>query len=200
MTMMTKAMGMVALVTVTMAGGMAVAAPAAPAPASPPTAEKSGAVQADVLGVLADVEKKILSLEDAVPQNKFDWRPAPRVRSIAEAYLHIAFANYNLVRMATGKTPPAEAGITQDRGKWDTQTTDKAKIKVILEKAFAFAHDGIRGLSDADLERKVDVFGHSMTARAVLLVLVGHDNEHLGQSVAYARANRIVPPWSEGKK
>jgi uncharacterized damage-inducible protein DinB len=177
------------------AGGIAVAAPAAPA-----AAEKAGAVQADVLGVLADVEKKILSLEEAVPQNKFDWRPAPGVRSIAEAYLHVAFANYNLVRMATGKTPPADAGMTQDRGKWDTQTTDKAKIKAILEKSFAFAHEGIHGLSDADLERKVDFFGHPMSARAVLLILVGHDNEHLGQSVAYARANKIVPPWSEGKK
>jgi uncharacterized damage-inducible protein DinB len=197
MTMMSKAIVMAALVSA--AGGIAVAAPAAPA-ASPAAAEKTGAVQADVLGVLADVEKKILSLEEAVPQNKFDWRPAPGVRSIAEAYLHIAFANYNLVRMATGKTPPADAGITQDRAKWDTQTTDKAKIKAILEKSFTFAHDGIHGLSDAELDRKVDFFGHPMSARAVLLVLVGHDNEHLGQSVAYARANKIVPPWSEGKK
>jgi len=191
---MTKAFLMVVLMT--MAAGVAIAAPAPAAPVG----EKAGAVQADLLGVLADVEKKILSLEEAVPQNKFDWRPAPGVRSVAEAYLHIAFANYNLVRMATGKTPPAEAGFTQDRPKWDTQTTDKAKIKTILEKSFAFAHDGIHGLSDADLDRKVDFFGHPTTARAVLLVLLGHDNEHLGQSVAYARANKIVPPWSEGKK
>lgn len=192
MTMMTRAISMVVLVT--MGGGLAVAAPGAPAP------EKAGALQGDVLGVLADVEKKILSLEEAVPQNKFDWRPAPGVRSIAEAYMHVAFANYNLIRMATGKTPPADAGFGQDRGKWDTQTTDKAKIKAILEKSFAFAHDGIHGLSDADLDRKVDFFGHPTTVRAVLLILVGHDNEHLGQSVAYARANKIVPPWSEGKK
>jgi len=199
MTTMQKAIPMALFLT--MGAGAAVAAPAAttPAAAAAPS-EKTGALQADVLGVLADVEKKILSLEEAVPQSKFDWRPAPGVRSIAEAYLHVAFANYNLIRMATGKTPPAEAGITQDRGKWDTQTTDKAKIKAILEKSFAFAHDGVRGLSDADLDRKVDFFGHQMTARAVLLVLVGHDNEHLGQSVAYARANKVVPPWSEGKK
>jgi uncharacterized damage-inducible protein DinB len=190
MTLMTKTIAMAALGMV--AGGPAVAAPAA--------AQKTGALQADVLGVLAEVEKKILSLEDAVPQNKFDWRPAPGVRSVSEAYLHIAFANYNLIRIATGKAPPADAGLTQDRGHWDTQTTNKAKIKTILEKSFAFAHEGVQALSDADLDRKVDFFGHPMTARAVLLVLVGHDNEHLGQSVAYARANKIVPPWSEAKK
>lgn len=192
MRMTIGAISMVLFVTV--GSGLAVAAPPAPA------GEKGGGLQGDLLGVLGDVEKKILSLEEAVPQNKFDWRPAPGVRSIAEAYMHIAFANYNLIRMATGKTPPPDVGFGQDRGKWDTQTTDKAKIKGILERSFAFAHDGIHGLSDADLDRKVDFFGHPMTVRAVLLILVGHDNEHLGQSVAYARANKIVPPWSEGKK
>jgi uncharacterized damage-inducible protein DinB len=161
---------------------------------------KPGALQTDVLASLGDVETKILSLEGAVPQSELEWRPAPGVRSIAEAYLHIAFANYNMIRIATGKSPPAEVGFGLDRAKWDAQTTDKAKIKAILEKSFAFAHEAIAGLSDADLDKKVDFFGRQMTARAVLLMLVGHDNEHLGQEVAYARANKIVPPWSQPKK
>ncbi|HEY8924438.1 MAG TPA: DinB family protein [Polyangia bacterium] len=195
MSAMTKAIT-TGLILAVLAGGAA-AAPAAPTPGA---SEKIGALQGDVLGVLADAEKKILSLEDAVPQNKLTWRPAPGVRSIAEAYLHVAFANYNMIRMATGKAPPADTAFSLDRGKWDAQTTDKAKIKDILERSFAFAHEAIRGLSDADLDRKVDFFGHPVTVRAVLLILVGHDNEHLGQSVAYARANKIVPPWSEAKK
>ncbi len=193
MTSMTRAITVVAILMVS--GRLAAAAPA-----TPPPPEKGSGLQADLLGVLSDVEKKILQLEQAVPQNKFDWRPAPGVRSVAEAYLHIAFANYNLIRLATGKTPSADTGFSQDRGKWDAQTTDKAKIKDALERSFAFTHEAIRTLSDADLEHKVDFFGHPMTERAILLILVGHDNEHLGQSVAYARANRIVPPWSEGKK
>jgi uncharacterized damage-inducible protein DinB len=167
------------------------------ADAAPP---KGSAMKTDVLAVLAGAEKKILDLEGAVPQSKFDWRPAPGVRSIAEAYLHIAFANYNMTRIATGKEPPAAAGFTTERAKWDAQATDKAKIKAILEKSFAFAHEAINAMTDADLDKKVDFFGHAMTARAVLLMLVGHDNEHLGQEVAYARANDIVPPWSRAEK
>ena len=73
-------------------------------------AAKGGAVQSDVLAVMGDAEKKIVELEGAVPSEKFEWRPAPGVRSIAEAYLHIAFANYNMTRIATGKAPPADAG------------------------------------------------------------------------------------------
>lgn len=195
MTMTNRTIAM--LIFLAVGEGRVIAAPATPAPPSP---ANPGAVQGDVLSTLADGEKKILALEDAVPQNKFGWRPAPGVRSVAEAYLHIAFANYNMVRIATGKTPPAEAGWALDRAKWDAQTSDKAKIKSVLEASFAFAHGAIGSLSDTDLERKVDFFGHPMTARAVLLMLVGHDNEHLGQSIAYARANKIVPPWSQGQK
>jgi uncharacterized damage-inducible protein DinB len=181
------------LLALTFAGGVAAAAPGVPV-------AKAGAVQSDLLAIKADADKKILELEGAVPQNKFDWRPAPGVRSVAEAYLHVAFGNYNMIRIATGKAPPADAGFGLDRGKWDTQTTDKAKIKAILERSFAFAHDAIQAMPDADLDKTVDFFGHPMTARAVLFRLIGHDNEHLGQSVAYARANKIVPPWSKGDK
>ena len=181
-----------AFLTLALAGGIAATSTA--------RAGKAGAVQSDALAVMTDAEKKILALEGAVPSEKFEWRPAPGVRSIAEAYLHIAFANYNMIRIATGKAPPADAGFDLNRAKWDSQTTDKAKIKVILEKSFAFAHEAIQALPDADLDKKVDFFGHPMTARAVLFMLVGHDNEHLGQSVAYARMNKIVPPWSKGSK
>jgi uncharacterized damage-inducible protein DinB len=175
------------------------ATPAAAALAAGATAPGKGAFQSDLLAVLGDAQKKVLQLEDAVPQNKFNWRPAPGVRSIAEAYLHIAFGNYGLTSAATGKVPPADAGWEMNPPKWDKKTTDKAEIKKILEQSFAWSNDAIKALADADLDKKVSFFGHDMTARAVLIILTGHVNEHLGQEVAYARSNNVTPPWSEGK-
>jgi uncharacterized damage-inducible protein DinB len=160
-------------------------------------AGKSGFV-GDFEGVLSDAEKKIMSLADAVPQDKYTWRPAPGVRSVSEVYLHIAFGNYMMTKLATGKAPPADAGMDKKMPDWDTQSTDKAAIKKILERSFAFVHDSAKGLSDADLEKKVNFFGREVSVRAVLMVLIGHDNEHLGQSIAYARSNKITPPWSKG--
>ena len=186
-----KTLRMISVVAVAVGLGAALshaATPAAPAKSS---------FQSDLLGVYGDAEKKILSLEDAVPQNKFDWRPAPGVRSIAEAYLHIAFGNYGITRAATGKAPPADAGWDMNRAKWDTQTTDKAAIKKILEKSFAHVHAVVSELPDAELDKNVTFFGHPMTTRAVLILLAGHVNEHLGQEVAYARSNNITPPWSK---
>jgi uncharacterized damage-inducible protein DinB len=168
--------------------------------AAPPAAPVKGAFQRDLLGVYSYTEKQVLELEDAVPQSKFDWRPAPGVRSIAEAYLHIAFGNYGLTKMATGKEPPADAGWEMNPTKWDKKTTDKAEIKKILEKSFAHVHAVIASLPDADLDKMVNLFGHEMTARSVLIILTSHVNEHLGQSVAYARMNKITPPWSKDEK
>lgn len=161
------------------------------APAAAPRA-----FQNDFVGLLDDVQKKVLSLEDAVPQDKFTWRPAPGVRSIAEAYLHIAFGNYTFTRTATGKEPPASSGWEMNVPKWDGQTTDRAEIKKILQQSFDHVRATVKDVADADLDKKVSFFGHDMTERAVLMGLIGHLNEHLGQEVAYARANGVVPPWS----
>jgi uncharacterized damage-inducible protein DinB len=169
-----------------------------PAPAvATGAAAPARAFQTDFLGLLDDVQKKILSLEDAVPADKFKWRPAPGVRSIAEAYLHIAFGNYGLTRAATGKEPPADAGWEMNIPKWDGKTTDKAEIKKILERSFEHVRTVMGDVQDTDLDKKVNFFGHDMTERAVLMALLGHLNEHMGQEVAYARANGVVPPWSK---
>src|SRR5581483_9501384 len=90
--------------------GSAAALAANPPAAAPAAPAAKGGFQGDLLALVDDVEKKTLSLEEAVPQNKFTWRPAPGVRSIAEAYMHIAFGNYGLTKLATGKEPPAEVG------------------------------------------------------------------------------------------
>lgn len=169
-----------------------------PAPAAAgATAAPPRAFQTDFLLQLDDVQKKILSLEDAVPADKFKWRPAAGVRSIAEAYLHIAFGSYGLTKAATGKEPPADAGWEMNIAKWDAKTTDKAEIKKILEKSFEFVRSAIADVQDADLDKKVKFFGHEMTERAVFMGLIGHLNEHMGQEVAYARSNGVVPPWSK---
>jgi len=155
--------------------------------------------QSDLLGQIEYIQKQVMELEEAVPQDKFTWRPAPGVRSIAEAYLHIAYGNYGIGHAATGKMPPATAGFTPDRAKWDTQTTDKAAIKKILQASFDWVKDSIKSVPEKDLDKKVSFFGHDMSSRAAMMVVANHDSEHLGQSIAYARANKVTPPWSKAE-
>jgi len=168
-------------------------------PAAAPAAAAKSSFQSDLIGQIEYIQKQVMDLEDAVPQDKFAWRPAPGVRSIAEAYLHIAYGNYGIGHAATGKTPPATAGFGPDRKKWDTQTTDKAAIKKILLASFDWVKDGIKSVPEKDLDKKVSFFGHDMSTRAAMMVVANHDSEHLGQSIAYARANKVTPPWSKSE-
>ncbi len=53
------------------------------------------------------------------------------------------------------------------------------------------------GLSDSDLKAPVTIFGMDSTKQAAAMMLLGGQHEHLGQSIAYARSNGVVPPWSK---
>ena len=145
--------------------------------------------------VLAEVmiqEDKFSRLAEAIPAEKYSWRPAPDVRSIAEVFLHVSAANYNLYKLV-GTPPPAGFNVVG----FDKSTTDKAKITATLKDSFAHAKQAIKAMSDADLEKSLDWFGGKNTQRGILLFIVRHAAEHLGQSIAYARSVGIVPPWTE---
>ena len=145
--------------------------------------------------VLAEVmiqEDKFTRLAEAIPADKYTWRPASDVRSFAEVLLHVSAANYNLYKLV-GTPPPS--GI--DLKGLEKSTTDKAKIVATVKDSFAHAKKAITAMQDADLEKSLDWFGGKNTQRGVLLFIVRHTAEHLGQSIAYARVVGIVPPWTE---
>ena len=145
--------------------------------------------------VLAEVmiqEDKFLRLAEAIPADKFNWRPAPDVRSFAEVFLHVSAANYNLYKLV-GTPPPS----TVDIKTLEKSTTDKAKVIATLKDSLAHARKAITDLPDANLDKSLDWFGGKNTQRGILLFIVRHAAEHLGQSIAYARFAGIVPPWTE---
>ncbi|MGZ5429106.1 MAG: DinB family protein [Thermoanaerobaculia bacterium] len=178
------------LVTCSLAAAL-LAAPAAraQAPAAAPAAPASG-FRAEFLGQHAYGEKQILDLAEATPADKYGWRPGEGVRSISEVYIHIAGGNYFLLGFA-GIKPPA--GLDKEMEK---NIAEKSKVIDELKKSFAHVRAGIAATSDADLDKPVKMFGRDTTVRGVLLSVVSHEFEHLGQSIAYARTNGIVPPWT----
>jgi uncharacterized damage-inducible protein DinB len=145
--------------------------------------------------VLAEVmvqEDKFTRLAAAIPADKFAWRPTPDVRSFAEVFLHVSTANYNLYKLV-GTPPPT--GL--DLKGLEKSTTDKEKVIATLKDSFVHAKAAIKAMPDADLEKSLDWFGGKNTERGILLFIVRHAAEHLGQSIAYARFASIVPPWTE---
>jgi uncharacterized damage-inducible protein DinB len=148
--------------------------------------------------VLAEVmiqEDKFTRLAEAIPADKYAWRPAPDVRSFAEVFLHVSAANFNLYKLV-GTPPPAALDL---KG-FEKSTTDKTKVIATLKDSFAHAKKAITTMPDADLDKSMDWFGGKNTERGILLFIVRHAAEHLGQSIAYARFVSIVPPWTEDMK
>lgn len=153
----------------------------------------------DFLGNLTETEGQLVSLEGAVPQEKFTWRPAEGVRSISEVYLHVAFGNYLMPKLM-GFEPPAEANFHMDLKKWDASTTDKAEIAASMKASFDHMRSIAGRITETDLEKKINFFGTEMTTRAAMISALSHIHEHLGQSIAYARMNGIVPPWTAAEQ
>lgn len=166
------------------------AAPQAQIPVPPPQNEgaKSG-FRAEFLANLADVEKKVLDLANRVPEEKYSWRPGAGVRSIGEVFMHIAGGNYFLATFL-GKQPPTDIPKDLER------VTEKAKILGEVRRSFEHLRAIVNAEPEADLEKTVKMFDGQTSRRGVYIAILNHVHEHLGQSIAYARMNAIVPPWS----
>jgi len=142
------------------------------------------------LGQLKDVESKVVGLAEAMPQEKYTWRPEEGVRSVGEVYMHIAIANSFLPNFMGVKPLPT---VTQAMAK----ETDKAKIIEALKASFEHVREAATNLPDSDLTKTTKMFGHETTYEGVLFLIANHIHEHLGQSIAYARMNGVTPPWSK---
>jgi len=151
--------------------------------------------RAEVLAEVRIQEDKFTRLAEAIPADKYTWRPASDVRSIAEVFLHVSAANYSLPKLIG---TPSPAGM--DVPKLEKSTTEKARVIAALRDSFAHEQEAIRNMRDADLEKSMDWFGGKITERGILLFMTRHGAEHLGQSIAYARSVGIVPPWTEDQQ
>ncbi|HKW98933.1 MAG TPA: DinB family protein [Bryobacteraceae bacterium] len=151
----------------------------------------------DYLINFSDVETKVLSLAKAIPQEKYSWRPGSGVRSVSEVYVHIANGNRLLLSVMNGM-PPREAFMKTVKANEERErtVTEKSKVVADLEASFKEVHAALDRASEEDLSKAIKFFGQDATPRAVYLSIMNHASEHLGQSIAYARMNGIVPPWS----
>ena len=148
-------------------------------------------MKAQSLVDLERVQKKFVDLANALPADKMTWRPSTDSRSFAELFLHVAGERYAILKLM-GATAPEEF----DARAFEKTTTDKAKIVDELNKSWEFSKKTIDGMTNADFAKLIPKLGPQANAGDVVYILVADAHEHLGQSIAYARVNGIVPPWT----
>ena len=122
-----------------------------------------------------------------VMAGKYEWKPGVGVRSVGDVFNLIVKENGILAGTLTG------AG----GGRGDAPITDPEKMQAALKTSYANLQKTIEGLSDSDLKAPVKLFGKEMTKESAIRYLFADQHEHLGQSIAYARTNGVIPPWSK---
>jgi uncharacterized damage-inducible protein DinB len=162
-----------------------------PARADDAMLEGTTGVKGEILAWIVDAENKLVDLAEAMPESTYGWTPEKGVRTVGEVYMHVAAANYGI---------PAFIGVQApkgfDFGTYEHSLTKKADIIKALKDSFAHMEGAFKAMSDADLEKTAEVFGKKTTNRGTFLLLLSHAHEHLGQSIAYARSNKVTPPWT----
>ena len=169
--------------TITMASAVAAAAVLSPAPLRAQTTQAALSREA---GTLSD---KFAGLA-RVMAGKYNWKPAEGVRSVGDVFNLIVRENGILLGTLTG----AGEGQAGERG---APIIEPEKLQEALKTSYANLQKAIEGLSDADLKAPVKLFGKDFTKEGAVRYLFADQHEHLGQSIAYARSNGVVPPWSK---
>ena len=119
---------------------------------------------------------------------KYDWKPGQGVRSVGDVFNLIVKENGLLAGVLSG---------TPNTGAKPAPVTDPEKMQEALKASYVDLQKAISGLSDNDLQTRVKLFGRDWTKQDALLHILADQHEHLGQSIAYARSNGVVPPWSK---
>jgi hypothetical protein len=176
--------------------------------------QKAGGLKAEYLDDFAVTCKHLDQLSHAMPADRYSWRPGPGVRSVSEVYVHIASGNFLLLSLTGVKLPPeyfpsVTAGakgepdtqaVFKRMGELEKTVTQKEAVAKMLKSSLDEVQSRFSQLTPAELDRPADFFGENTTVRGIYLRIFAHVNEHYGQSVAYARVNGIVPPWSQTQK
>ncbi len=133
---------------------------------------------------------QLISLAEAIPADKFGWRPREGIRSVSEVLLHIAYGNYWLLHQAGGTIPDDTPPIPPDLEK---KVIAKPEVIRWLKNSL----QAVRGeYPKTDRTKTVRFLGRETTSDAVFLRILVHNHEHMGQAVAYARMIGVTPPWS----
>jgi hypothetical protein len=161
-----------------------------------PAAAQTPGVMADLLKDVQEAKGKIVGLAKAMPESAWDWRPAPGTRSTKEVFVHVTADNY-FIPVGAGSTAPAETGIGEDYktvGAFEQRARTRDQVLAELEKSFAFLEQQMTATTEAKLATPSK--WPKMSTRQLWIASTTHLHEHLGQLIAYARSNKIAPPWS----
>jgi uncharacterized damage-inducible protein DinB len=140
---------------------------------------------------------KFTQLAEAIPEEAYDWRPMEGVRSFGEIFIHVAADNWYGGALMGIPTPDdiAVSGEGETVRSYQEQNLSKAETLTHLRRSFDYLSDALDQTRER-LDTRAMLRTTELSYGDLWVRLITHMHEHLGQGIAYARANEVVPPWS----
>ena len=151
--------------------------------------------------------KQLFALAEAIPAERYGWRPAETARSVSEVLVHLAAGGRSLLVLLgldeapdlygklEGEGVPRMMAIFRKNQSLEKSITDKAAVIALLRRGLEGMRTAFAEASDGELERPEVFFGERSTVRRLYLRGLCHLHEHMGQLIAYTRAMGMLAPW-----
>jgi hypothetical protein len=192
--------GIFAVLAMAMGAGVAGAQQAAPAASAPPSgaaaAPDMSPVANPVSGFLkagvARYEKNMVAAAEAMPAEKYSFKPSPEMNSYGHLMMHIAESNNAFCSKISGQSAP-EVKLSE--------SDPKDKLVAAVKDSFAFCSTSLAKVDDSKLGEQFMLFGNRPISRGGALVALGGSwTDHYATQAIYLRLNGILPPTAQPPK
>ena len=164
------------------------AAAGVPPDMSPVANPVSGFVKAGV----ARYEKNMVAAAEAMPMEKYAFKPSPEMISFGHLMMHIAQSNNTFCSKISGQAAP-DVKIAE--------TDSKDKLVAAVKDSFAFCTTALAKVDDSKLGEQFVMFGNRPMSRGGALVALGGSwTDHYATQAIYLRLNGILPPTAQPAK
>ena len=160
-----------------------------PAPRSE-AAAGANPVTSTVKQIVQRQERNIVGAAEAMPADKYDYKPTPQQITYGALMAHIAQSNFFLCSKI-GDVSASENSKIEG-------TSGKEKIVSALKDSFQFCHMALEKADDSKLGDEVTMFGGRKAPRAAALIALTNDfADHYAAAAGYLRLNGILPPSAQ---
>ena len=162
-------------------------------------ADRIQGFRGEYLWELEIVERQTLALAEAIPAERYEWRPDAKARSVSEVFVHVAAGNFMLLDILSvpAHGPEHFWDLVRHNDQLESSLRDQAHVIELLARSFRAATASVTDAGDAELDRPLHFFGEHTTVRRVYLRMLAHTHEHMGQMIGYLRSMGMNAPWKD---
>lgn len=170
--------------------------PPSPSGSLVPDSASAALIRSQFLARFEQLQRKLSALANAIPAERYSWRPNQEVRSVAEVYQHLLSDHFRGIAVGFGL---ADAVITGGPRAFQGLSDPPSKAEVLqhLSETVDFLKEQIARVDAGSLAGTRSIYGRPNTIVWTALNMTAETHEHLGQLIAYARMIGVVPPWSQ---